>query len=507
MNNFIELTTKNFSEASKTKGKDDFCISIGQQKVFCHSFVAAFLSSNISRRLISDPTLNAFNIEIKAQENKAQQEEKLSIFLKHLIKGERIEFQEADHITLTQDIEHISQLPITKQTPPDLYNTLIYSYITLIEELDNDELREQFYSYISSLININTRQTESTNPESISKEEIENRLKKLRKYQQIFSLLQDFHQREKSMINFENIVNKYFGQEYSSFIDEIAAHFYEIDESLIINTYTQILNDILSSSSLKIKNEEALMQTLLNRRSSIQESGREDDQFFFEKVRFVFLSENGIRNFLNEVSIREIDEALWSSISRRLVMPVSTEVENDRALVDPSTFLYYGSNEFDGILNHFTKQTNGNIHKNGTVEIKCSNLCCGSIETLVNFNDHSNWVHVNGSPCPRWLQIDFKGRKVQINSYMICASEDSSNKRFIKHWAVEISENGNSWEKVDERNNNFDLNEKQKKKLFRLKGDMTKPFRYIRIITDKPNHQDSDGFTIGNLELYGRIIE
>ena len=194
MSNFIELTTKNFCEASKTKGKDEFCIAIGEQKVFCHSFVAAFLSSNISRRLISDPTLDTFNIEIKAQENKTQQEEKLSIFLQHLIQGEKIEFQEADHDILTQEIEHISQLPTTTQTPPDLYNTLLFSYITLIEELDNDELREQFYSYISSLININAIQTESTDPESITKEEIENRLKKLHQIQRFFSLLQNFHQ-------------------------------------------------------------------------------------------------------------------------------------------------------------------------------------------------------------------------------------------------------------------------------------------------------------------------
>ena len=169
------------------------------------------------------------------------------------------------------------------------------------------------------------------------------------------------------------------------------------------------------------------------------------------------------------------------------------------------TFFFKKNNGFDGILSYLTKQTNGNVQTNGTVEIKCSFLCCGSLESLVNYDDPSQRIHIRGKPSPYWIQIDFKGRKVQINSYMIRSNDDGG--RFLKSWAVEISEDGSSWEKVDEQINNYDLKGNQKTKLFTLSGDMTKPFRFIRIISNKENHYNNNGFSLGNLELYGKIIE
>lgn len=98
--------------------------------------------------------------------------------------------------------------------------------------------------------------------------------------------------------------------------------------------------------------------------------------------------------------------------------------------------------------------------------------------------------------------LDFKSRKIQINSYLI-KSRDSIN-RYLKSWKVEISDDGSKWEKIDEKNNNSQLNECNKTQIFNV--EMTKPFRFIRIITDKENHYNNNGFSLANLELYGNII-
>ena len=172
-------------------------------------------------------------------------------------------------------------------------------------------------------------------------------------------------------------------------------------------------------------------------------------------------------------------------------------------------YTYDGNNPFNGILKHLTNVTNGNIQANKTIEITCSKLCCGSFENLVDFNNYENYAHLNSSPKPFWLQIDFKQRKIQIKSYLIRSRDGGSLLRFLKSWAVEISNNGNEWKKIDERRNVSELNGQDFMNLFDI-NKKHEPFRFIRIITDKNNWSVSfghDGFAIGKLEFFGKIIE
>lgn len=119
-------------------------------------------------------------------------------------------------------------------------------------------------------------------------------------------------------------------------------------------------------------------------------------------------------------------------------------------------------------------------------------------------------MHVRENPSPRWIQIDFKKRKVQIDSYIIKSphkNENSCNDKCLKSWRIETSLDATNWKTVDERKNVSELNGNYCMCLFNI-NKLTEPFRYIRIITDQPNWKnDSDGFNIGKLELFGNIIE
>lgn len=151
---------------------------------------------------------------------------------------------------------------------------------------------------------------------------------------------------------------------------------------------------------------------------------------------------NGIKKFLNEIQFSEINEEIWESICKRLILPVQVKTENKRSLSKTSqiskTFTFDENNMFNGILNHLNETTNGNIQKNKTIEITCSKLCCGSLESIVDFKNNSDtYAHIAQSP--GWVQVDFKSKKVQINSYLIkCTSRSDP----IKSFNIEISDDG-----------------------------------------------------------------
>lgn len=215
------------------------------------------------------------------------------------------------------------------------------------------------------------------------------------------------------------------------------------------------------------------------------------------------MSENGISNFFNTIQLKEIDVKTWASIEKRLMLPVQNKVNRNKRKQKVTRFSYKDNNEFNGIIQYLTSVSNGNVVKNKTIEIKCGNFCCGSIEKLVNFNCKQNYVHVTSSP-NRWIEFDFKDRQIQINSY-IMKSGNRDNNVYLIHWKVEISNDEQEWEKVDEPNDVNELNGKNLIKAFNIK--LTKPFRFIRFFTDKKGKDGANQFEIGQIEFFGQIVE
>lgn len=227
----------------------------------------------------------------------------------------------------------------------------------------------------------------------------------------------------------------------------------------------------------------------------------EDKQIY---LRFEYLDEQAIISFLDEIPLSEIINDIWPSLYKRLVLPVVNKTPNKRLMKqNPSqTYVYNKKNKFNEILNSLNKKTNGNIQKNKTIEISCSYLCAGSYESFIDFNDKNGYLLVTRS-APRWIQYDFRNLRVQINSYIIKSC--SSRIDIIRSWRIEISDDGLEWEIVDQREDETELKQTGGMKLFNIQ--MTKPFRFIRIITDKTDFNGFDQFSINKLEFFGNIIE
>lgn len=340
----------------------------------------------------------------------------------------------------------------------------------------------------------------------MTKQEIEDKIKKFNSIEKVFNII--------STLNIEYLVKifkDYLNQNYSNFVDESAKHFSEIDESLFFIMNPFIFEEILLSKELVISDEDSLLKFLLKRRSYIlqnqlnenQEGRNEEDLFFFHYIHFECLSEEGIKLFLNEIDIDEINHLTWESLKKRLIMPTQSESRRNNKFYKCKEFFY--EKDFNGIFKHLTDVSNGNILLNKTIEITCSKLCCGNLEKLVDFNCTDGYAHIYDENKQRWIQFDFKERKVQINSYLIQSSCRSSEDR-LKSWKIEISNDGTNWEKIDEQNNVTELNGVNITKLFKVK--MTNQFRFIRLFTDKECFSNSKScFSIGKIEFYGTISE
>lgn len=234
----IGLSTRNFKEATKTNGNDEFTFIIGDKQLQCHKFVASFLSPRITQNLLSDPTINSYTFRIykKGQSNS----EEIQQNLHKLILGEQIE--------------------ITNEDLQQSKSSKIYSIFEIINNLKNDELQEDLLSHIFKLIiNEGSDEKIAKNQTNI-KEKIERKINQLIQIENFFYNIEENsddsnHIKEKINLNLQ----KYLQNEYIDFINEIAENFSIIDENLIIKMNDIIIEDVLKSEELQIENEDSLL--------------------------------------------------------------------------------------------------------------------------------------------------------------------------------------------------------------------------------------------------------
>ena len=303
----IELSTINFREASKIKGNDEFYFIIGGNKIYCHLLIAAFLSRKVLNNLLSDSTINSYEISSTKHHERNKYTDEQTNFLHELITNFKIELNEKQITKMQNELDELT----IKSESKEYFNTLIYSYLFIIERLDNEELRKQFSSIIFS-----KEGTRLTNQNENQLKEIKEEIQYLQRvdiYLEMIEFIKN-NNNDQISINHEtrNLYNEFYSTEYSKIIDDISSHFYLIDDETISNMNSIILSDVLKSSQLQIDTEDKLLHSLLHRRRSHfkrkqekQEGNEEikekEEEFFLENVRFEYLNVESIRKFIQEI--------------------------------------------------------------------------------------------------------------------------------------------------------------------------------------------------------------
>jgi hypothetical protein len=162
--------------------------------------------------------------------------------------------------------------------------------------------------------------------------------------------------------------------------------------------------------------------------------------------------------------------------------------------------------ELDGIIAGLTRQVDGNVADKGVVDVNASG-CLDPARFLPKFAADllSNSVFVSTKDPNQWLAYDFKERKVRITHYAIRSRFDGwVNSNNLKSWVIEVSQDGNDWTIVDEKQDNNDLNGTNLVKAYELKEEVEA--RQVRLRQTGPAHSGKYFLAISGFEVFGTVI-
>lgn len=306
----------------------------------------------------------------------------------------------------------------------------------------------------------------------------------------------------KYAINFFNQIDNDFlyKSKYNKMIQFLSEHFYEIDNNELKSLDYEILDQILRNDHLKLKNEDLLVELLI-------EKYKEDEKYssLFEYVIFNNISEENLSEFINVFNISDINSGIWNSLCKRL-LPKDKNASTNRYRFNLYEFKYTKGYEFNGIMKHLTELTGGNIHENKTIEITSNSYQrSGHPMNLVDYKKNSEY-HSNND-VNTFICFDFKDKKVQITNYSIKSESRSKNNCHLRNWVIEGSNDNNQWEIIDEHSNDSSLNSSHAVSIFNTKNT-SESYRYIRLRQTGPswNYGGPYYLFIANIEFFGKLM-
>ena len=159
----------------------------------------------------------------------------------------------------------------------------------------------------------------------------------------------------------------------------------------------------------------------------------------------------------------------------------------------------------DGIIAWLTRECGGNVHREGVVKVTASRRGGGQPENVVDFGSNSHICTTN-SP-NSWIRYDFVGWRVTPTSYSITSYGDGPGYDHPRSWVFEVSNDGSegSWDVVDSRENNKELNAKLVTRTFAISAPPSGSFRFVRLRQTGKNHAGNDFLEISALELFGTL--
>ena len=307
-------------------------------------------------------------------------------------------------------------------------------------------------------------------------------------------------------INDENL--SFISANFSNIIDE-NSQFYMI---LSDPKYIELLELILQSNKLKIKNEDLLLKYIL----SLCKINKE----FEVLIQYIFLeycSITAVNELIEHVTANMCYskgiESTFSCFKRRLLLeklPDSDQNQNERYLKpikkeQPKSIIScsYSNDMFDGIFNYIRKtNSDQNPIKCGAVSYSIKSSAGSTDELTSKLFDHgsaSEWYLKEEED--NFVSFDFKDLKISINGYSWESTYSNSYWQFPNSFSWEGSNDNSNWELIDSKDRNTDMGGSQGKHFWSC--NKSKFYRYIRFRIR--NVERSGGLFCSQLELFGEI--
>ena len=175
--------------------------------------------------------------------------------------------------------------------------------------------------------------------------------------------------------------------------------------------------------------------------------------------------------------------------------------------------VYDEAEPLNGIIAYLTRDCGGNVHEKGVVEVTASSLDDGKAESVVELGTNSSFYSEDVPDS--WICYDFKGQRVTPMSYSIVGCSDESPRSWVLEVANDRSEG--SWEVIDRRDNNMDLDmtetgsfsldESDPPHNFEISDPPHQGFHFVRLRLTGPNHSGNHQLCIASLEIFGTIAD
>jgi hypothetical protein len=227
------------------------------------------------------------------------------------------------------------------------------------------------------------------------------------------------------------------------------------------------------------------------------------------------LSVSSIRRFVEPAFdfLDLFNSSIWSSLSRRLILPVSPEISNGRISVPEIRGRLFAPNSdspLHGIIWHLASTSGGNLHDLDVVFASASSVH-SSYEAkfaldLQNRNSH----FLSQNEANRWIRYDFNNLRVVPTHYSILSNPIQSNPgqptdHDPRSWCLEVSDDGNEWTEVHRCTDNSDV--KGKSLIGTYEVSKSVKCRFVRLRQTGKNHYNCDRLILSGLEIYSTLFE
>lgn len=311
---------------------------------------------------------------------------------------------------------------------------------------------------------------------------------------------ENFQFTTKNVIDNLSIVNKYKGnqiienlfdnEKVNEMIKFAAEHFDDLPIEKLVNLDDEIIERIIGQPTLKLKEEDSLLNFVL-------ELYMKDSKFsfLFDYVIFKNVKEETWRKFIDVFDIEYLNQQIWQNICQCFF----TSKEGNKSKQEDKLI----NGTIDGIMKYLVKKTGGNIHDNKTIQITSNDMYSDTFgpKNLVDYDKYNFFASKNRPDCE--IIFDFKDKQIEISSYSIKSIDSESNGNHLRNWVIEISNDGNIWEEIDRHEDDSSLNGSDVIKTFSTKK--SKFTRFVKLRQTGRNWCDNYSTNIYSIDFNGQL--
>ena len=299
----------------------------------------------------------------------------------------------------------------------------------------------------------------------------------------------------------------------------IAQHFFEFNKPGMFDEFLSLppksLHKILTNESLTIKDEDSLLDLILYLQDKMEKglfSFKKEINIsdLLETIHFEALSEDKFQEFVTNFDISFITSQLWFNISKCFHTKKSDSYSTSPDRYKMHNFPFSEKNvkedpqaRFNGIFQHLKEKVGGNVHDKGAVIVSSSSCNNGMPSYSLDF-DNKERIFQSENANNSWLCFDFQQRMIRPTHYSIRSRSDC-NYHHLKNWIVEGSNDGESWNILDERVNEESLDDQNAENTFLVTKSKDNYYRYLRLQLTGLDSSNKHYLTLSAIEFFGDI--